>query len=368
MRIAYILTSLGIGGAERQALLLAERMAERGHAVTVVTLRPRQAEEWATSLDPHYLGLRKTPVSLVGGLAQARRILRSFEPDLVHSHCFHSNIFARLLRLAGPAAPLISTIHNVYEGAWPRMLAYRLTDPLCRRTTAVSEAAALRSMRLKAVPRRKCSVLTNGIDTAEFAPCCDRRARMRSQMGVEGEFIWLAAGRIAPSKDYPNLLRAFSLVRAARPAACLWVAGEGSGADLAPLRALAAELSIGDRVRWLGLRREMPALLDAADGFVLASAWEGMPLAVGEAMAMEKPVVATDVGGVRELVGEDGRIVLSKSAEALAEAMLGMMEAAPEVRFALGSAARQCIETRFSMDAKADEWEALYRLVLEPDR
>jgi len=152
MRIAYILTSLGIGGAERQALLLAERMAERGHAVTVVTLRPRQAEEWATSLDPHYLGLRKTPVSLVGGLAQARRILRSFEPDLVHSHCFHSNIFARLLRLAGPAAPLISTIHNVYEGAWPRMLAYRLTDPLCRRTTAVSEAAALRSSPTALIP------------------------------------------------------------------------------------------------------------------------------------------------------------------------------------------------------------------------
>ena len=65
-------------------------------------------------------------------------------------------------------------------------------------------------------------------------------------------------------------------------------------------------------MRWLGLRRDMPALLDAADGFVSGSAWEGMPLAVGEAMVMEKPIVATDVGGVRELVGDAGAIVEAK--------------------------------------------------------
>jgi glycosyltransferase involved in cell wall biosynthesis len=105
----------------------------------------------------------------------------------------------------------------------------------------------------------------------------------------------------------------------------------------------------------------MPALLNAADGFVLASAWEGMPLAVGEAMAMEKPVVATDVGGVRELTGECAVIVPAKNPERLAEAMLAVMRSAPETRCALGRAARARIQSRFSMDAKADEWEALYR-------
>ena len=80
----------------------------------------------------------------------------------------------------------------------------------------------------------------------------------------------------------------------------------------------------------------MPALLDAADGFVLASAWEGMPLAVGEAMAMEKPVVATDVGGVRELVGDAGVIVSAKDPEGLAQAMLELMRRTSEARCALG--------------------------------
>jgi glycosyltransferase involved in cell wall biosynthesis len=89
-----------------------------------------------------------------------------------------------------------------------------------------------------------------------------------------------------------------------------------------------------------------------------------MPLVVGEAMAMQKPVVATDVGGVRELLGEAGVIVPSKSPKELAEAMLELMGRIGEDRQALGRAARERITSHFSMDAKADEWETLYRAVL----
>jgi glycosyltransferase involved in cell wall biosynthesis len=367
MRIVYVLTSLGMGGAERQVAALAERMAARGHAVALLVLRPRQSEEWPATVEIVRLEMRKNPVSLLAGLVRARRFLRAFSPDLIHSHTFPANLAARLLRLLQPAS-VLSTIHNVYEGSWPRMLAYRLTDPLSRRTTAVSKAAADRYVRLKAVPACKCVVLHNGIDTAEFAPSFERRARTRSEMGAVGEFIWLAAGRIAPAKDYPNLLRAFAQVRAAVSAVRLWVAGEAAGPEAVAVQALAAKLGLGDSVRWLGLRRDMPALLDAADGFVLASAWEGMPLAVGEAMAMEKPVVATDVGGVRELVGEAGVIVPAGNPEALAQAMLALMQTTPEARCSLGRAARERIQRQFSLDAKADEWEALYRTVLEAGR
>ena len=90
-------------------------------------------------------------------------------------------------------------------------------------------------------------------------------------------------------------------------------------------------------VRRLGLRSDIAALLDAADGFVLSSAWEGMPLAVGEAMAMAKPVVATDVGGVRELVGDAGVLVPAKNPTALAEAMVAMMKRPTEERSAMGA-------------------------------
>ena len=360
-----MLTSLGMGGAERQVVALAERMKARGHAVALILLRERQPEEWPTTVDLVCLDMRKTPVSFLAGLLKGRRFLRDFQPELIHSHVFPANMAARMLKISLPAA-VLSTVHNVYEGSWPRMLAYRLTDGLSRRTAFVSRSAAERYAHLQAVPVRKCLIITNGINTEEFAPSSSRRARLRAQMGVREEFVWLAAGRIVPAKDFPNLLRAFARVRADLPAAQLWIAGEALEAGSSAIQAQAAEL--GTSVRWLGLRRDMPALLDAADGFVLASAWEGMPLAVGEAMAMEKPVVATNVGGVRELVGESGVIVSAKNPEGLTETMLEMMRRTDKERRRLGLAARERIASHFSMDAKVDEWETLYRKTLTNKR
>ena len=364
MRIAYVLPSLGMGGAERQVVALAERMAARGHTIRLLVLRPRQAEEWPTTVDCVYLDMRKTPAGVLGALVRGRRFLCSFKPDLIHSHVFPANMTARLLRLSATGPRLISTVHNVYEGPWWRMAAYRLTDPLSSHNTAVSQAAADRYVRLKAVPARKCSVITNGIDTAEFAPSAERRARMRAEMGAGDGFVWLAAGRIAPAKDYPNLLHAFACLRESDLRARLWIAGEPAGRKTGAVQAMAAKLGIEAAVRLLGLRRDMPDLFDAADGFVLASAWEGMPLVVGEAMAMEKPVVATDVGGVRELAGDCGLIVPACFPSALAEAMLDLMRRTPEARGSQGRTARGRIVGQFGMDAKVDEWEALYRRML----
>jgi len=119
-----------------------------------------------------------------------------------------------------------------------------------------------------------------------------------------------------------------------------------------------------DRVRWLGLRHDLPALLGAADGFVLASAWEGMPLVVGEAMAMEKYVVATDVGGVRELLGDTGTLVPARSSGDLAAAMLTVMRVSPEDRAHMGQSARKRILHSFNINSRTDEWERLYHSIL----
>jgi glycosyltransferase involved in cell wall biosynthesis len=365
MRIVYLLTSLGMGGAERLVLALGSRMAAHGHTITILVLRSPVAEQWPTALHVKHLGMRRTPFSVFGGFLEARRFLRESQPDLLHSHSFHPNIVARLLRPFISPTVVLSTVHNVYEGGWQRMLAYRLTDGLSRKTTAVSQAAADQFVRLRAVPKRKCAVLTNGIDTTEFAPDADRRARVREELGTGEEFVWLTAGRIAPAKDHPNLLRAFAQVAAASSGARLWVAGEGNADEVSGLTRLEQELGLNGRVRWLGLRRDLPALLDAADGFVLASAWEGMPLALGEAMAMEKPVVATDVGGVRELVGDAGIIVPAKDSDPLAAAMMHIVQTPAEDRDRLGRAARARIESLFSMDARVNEWEALYASLMQ---
>jgi len=367
MRIVYVLTSLGMGGAERQVLAIASRMAGRGHTVALLVLRPQLEHEWPTSLPTFHLDMRRNLFSATAGFFRARRFSREFRPNLFHSHSFHANIFARLLKVLAPMQ-VVSTIHNVYEGSWHRMLAYRCTDFLSLRTTAVSSAAAERFVRLKAVPRHKCTVVPNAIDIEEFSPSAARRVQTRSTMLVTTEFVWLAAGRIVAAKDYSNLLRAFAVVHAAQPAARLWISGQPTSPEIERLHGLAHSLALERYVHWLGLRRDIPALLDAADGFVLASAWEGMPLVVGEAMAMEKPIVATDVGGVRELVGDTGLLVPSANSEALAAAMLDLMRRTPEERQSLCRAARARIAAGFSMEARTSEWESLYKSLLTSSR
>jgi glycosyltransferase involved in cell wall biosynthesis len=369
MRIVTVLTSLGVGGAEKQALAVAERMAKRGHDVALLVLMPRLPEEWPTTLPVVHLDIRKNPASVAAGFRRGQRFLRDFRPDVVHSHSFHANLLARLLQIGASRATVVSTVHNVYEGGWMRMLAYRLTDKWCRRTVTVSQAAADRFVRLKAIPMQKCTVRTNGIDTQEFAPDAGRRTATRAAMGVDSTFVWLSAGRVTPAKDFPNLLRAFQQARKEAPDAKLWIAG--AAADAKVVRSadgtsnlvfgVVAEKGCQEHVRWLGLRRDLPALLDAADGFVLGSAWEGMPLVLGEAMAMEMPVVATEVGGVRELVGDAGLLVPARDPKALAQAMLATMRRSRDERAQSGRAARERILSDFSIDTAADWWEALYK-------
>lgn len=359
-----MLTSLGVGGTERQVLALGSRMAAKGHSVTVLVLRSAQPGDFSTGLEVIHLDLSRTPVGLFKGLLRGRRCLRTLRPEVLHSHNFHGNILARLLRRFCAVPVLISTIHNVYEGGRLRMLAYRLTDRFATLTTAVSAAAAQRFLQLKSVKPSKCIVVSNGIDTSEFRPDEQRREAARAHMGVTSEFVWFASGRITPAKDYPNLLSAFTQVHALQPNAQLWIAGPAQGGSRPNLETFAIEPERQQHIFWLGPRSDIPPLLDAADGFVLSSAWEGMPLALGEAMAMQKPVVATDVGGVKELVGDAGLIVPSKNPTALAQAMLKVMEQSVEQRASCGRAARSRICDLFSMDAKAEQWESLYRSVL----
>jgi glycosyltransferase involved in cell wall biosynthesis len=349
MRIAYMLTSLGIGGAEKQVIAIGERMEARGHDVALVILRSAETHECPTSFPIHRLGIDKSPAGIMSGLSRARRVLRSFKPDLLHSHTFPANMMARTLRSAGLAPLVLSTIHNIYEGAWHRTLAYRITDPFCTHTTAISHIVAEHFVRIKAVPRRKCSVILNGIDVDTFSP-----PSLTDSLQSK-PFIWLAAGRDVPAKDFDNLLAAFQKVRAAVPHAQLRIAGM-------PARHRTDMVDAG--IQWLGISQNMPRTLAQCHAFVLSSAWEGLPLVLGEAMSMRKPFVATDVGGVSELAGSAGTIVSAKDPQALADAMLSTMRMPQTDLQDLGKASRQRIVQHFDINSKAGEWESLYSRIL----
>ena len=354
------------GGAEAQVFLLARSLTNRGHEVAVVTMREPEAfaDDFAALTIPlHSLGMR-AGVPDPRGVIRLARIVRRWRPDIVHSHMVHANLLARVARPFAPAPVLISTAHSFHEGARWRELAYRLTDWSCDLTTNVCQAAVDRFVAVGAVPRERIECVWNGIDLAELdAALASVSGAQRAELGADEAFNWLAGGNVGEAKDYPTMLRAMRHLMDDGVQATLTIVGAGHATILEALRSEAADLGLTpERVRFLGARRDVPDLLQAADAFVMSSAWEGLPLALLEAAAARLPLVATAVGGNPEVIleGVSGVLVPSGDPVALARAMDRVMRLPPDVRRAWGEAGRAHVAEHFDMERIVDRWEELY--------
>ena len=361
--VVLLTTNLARGGAETQVALLALSLSRRGWPVSVVSLLDPsafQAELTAAGVQLHSLGMqpgRPNPLAL----ARLAVILRELRPRVLHSHMFHANMLARLMGLAFPAPLIVSTLHSMAEssrhsaGTRLRDWLYRTTDPLADATVAVCQAVAERHAASGAVRRGKLRVIPNGVDTERFRPDAARRGRLRGEFGAGDEFVWLAAGRLMWKKDYPTMLCAAARLREG----ILFIAGAG---PLEPeLKALARELGV--RAHFLGSREDVASLMNAADGLVLSSVVEGLPMVLLEAAASGLPCVTTDAGGAREAVvdGQTGFLVPRGDPEALASAMARMVELPGAARHGMGQAAREFALARFDMGSVTSQWEQLYR-------
>jgi len=364
--ILFLINSLAFGGAETQLVRVATRLKQRGWEIRVATLIPSRAyvEELENAgITVVTLGMRRK-VPDPRAILRLARYIRLWRPHIVHSHMVHANILARVTRLFASMPVLVCSARSIYEGSRLREILYRLTDPLCDMTTHVCRAGVERYVKIKAVPAHKIRHIPNGVDTGVFRPDRGARARLRSDLGVAEAFVWLAVGRFEPPKDYPNLLSAFTDVARGYPNSLLLVAGDG------PLRGnienMVRSLGIQHRVRFLGVRRDVPQLMNAADAYVMSSSREGLPNVLLEAHATGLPIVATDVGGNREIVmdGQTGFVVPPHQPDALAEAMRCVMDMSEHERLQMGAAGRQYITDHYSMEQVVQRWEDLYRELL----
>jgi glycosyltransferase involved in cell wall biosynthesis len=361
--ILFVLTATGVGGGEKQAVDLALALKRRGWRVSIVSMIAIGVlGRYAVSrgMDLISLELRRG-VPDPRGVIRLARIVRQFKPDVVHAHMFHANLLARLVRLLVPVPLLICTAHSVNEGGPFRMLLYRLTDGLCDVTTQVSEAGRARYLRIGAARRAALSVVPNGIDVTAYRADAETRQEVRQREELDKLFVWIAVGRLEPAKDYPNLLTAFRrVVDASIADVALLVAGDGPLRDF--LHEYAERLQLSSKVRFLGERLDIPDLLCAADALVLSSAWEGFGLAVGEAQLAGLPVVATDCGGPREVLApRAGLLVPPGNAQALAQAMIGIMQLSEPCRREMGARGRRHVASHFSLDRIVDKWATLYK-------
>jgi glycosyltransferase involved in cell wall biosynthesis len=260
-----------------------------------------------------------------------------------------------------PERVFIDTLHTSSTGGVARQLGYRCSDWLAESVTAVSQSVADAHLAAGMVDRYKLSVVPNGVDVEDFRPDEGTRAAIRQELGLSDEFLWLAAGRLEAVKDYPTLLHAFVNVPAH---ARLVIAGAGS--QLSELCRLTASLGPERRVRFLGFQPDIKPWMRAADGYVLSSRWEGLPVGLMEAGACALPSVATDVPGSREVIvrGRTGSLAPSVSSVALARTMTAMVRSSPHERRTMGNLARLHVTQRFSLEAMLDRWEKHYRRLL----
>jgi glycosyltransferase involved in cell wall biosynthesis len=350
-----------IGGAERQLLLLARGLRRRGWRVSVIALSGRgaQSASWLAAEGVAFLSLEmRKGLADPRGWVRFHRWVRRERPDVIHAHLPHATWLARWSRLAAPVPVVIDTLHSSAIGGIGRRIGYRLSGGLADRVTAVSEAAAEAHLRARMVRPETLTVVPNGVDVQVFRPDASARTTVRRELGLGDDFVWIAAGRLEPVKDYPTLLHAM----AALPELTrLFIAG--SGLLEQELRSLSASLGLDGRVCWLGFVPNVERLMQAADGFVLSSLWEGLPTALLEAAACALPAVATDVPGTGEAVidGETGFLISPRDSAALASGMARLIQIPYAERRSMGARARQRVIESFSLDAVLDRWEQVYR-------
>ncbi len=359
------------GGSERQAVqlirLLHERARYRVHVASLYGGGPLRAEveRLGTGDIPVYELTSFHDRNTITQLRRCARYLREHEIVLVHTHDFYSNIFGLAAATLARTPARIASRRETTGTRTPTQkrverAAYRLAD------TVVANAAAVRAHLIaEGVRADKIEVIYNGLDLARVAPPAGARNELLASLKLPAgrRFVTIVANLRLPVKDHPTFLRAAQRVRAAVPDAAFVLAGEGELSE--PLHALAAALGIARDTFFVGRCDQVAALLAVSDVCVLSSRAEGFSNALLEYMAAARPVVATDVGGARELIRADetGHLVAVGDDEQMAARIIALL-ADPERARAFGERGRRVVAEQFSCAAQVARVEQLYERLL----
>lgn len=356
MRVLHVHRIAGVGGSERHLLTLLPALRDAGVEPLFAGLDDPSGdpEPFYRELEAHGVPYVRLPCNRDLDLRLPLRLTRSarsLRPDLVHTHLVHGDVYgaaaAGLLRL-----PLVSTKHNDDPfRAGPFRYVERLLARRAARVIAITAALARFNTERVGIPRRKLEIVHYGLD--ELPPAWGPNPPLT----LPGEArVLLALGRLVPQKGLDVAVRALPRIQAAHPHAVLVVAGEG--AERSALESLAHDLGVGGALFLPGRAGDVTALLERAELLVHPSRWEGFGLVLLEAMLAARPVVATRVSSIPEIVADDetGLLVPPDDPGALADAVIRVLDDAGS----MGGAGRERARTLFSVDAMARRTAAVY--------
>ncbi len=376
IRVLRVIARLNVGGPALHTTLLTER------------LEPARYDSWlATGTEGpeegNYLALHRAPAARVLHVPGLRRelrgagdaralaglvaLMRRLRPHVVHTHTAKAGALGRLAAWLARVPVVCHTFHgHVFRGyfrAGPARGFLAIERALARRThalIAVSDTVRRELLAMGVGDPARFRVVPLGLDLEGFASADALRGALRAELGLspEAPLVGIVA-RLVPIKRHPMFLHAAAAVTRACAAARFLIVGDGE--DRSRLEGLAAELGLGDRVRFLGWRRDLARVYADLDVVVLTSASEGSPVSLIEGMAAGRAIVATRVGGVPDLVedGVTGALVPPEAPAALAAAVTRLL-ADPERRRALGKAGREHVLPRFGAERLVADIDRLY--------
>lgn len=330
MKIFILISRLVYGGAERQQIVLAKGLHQRGHEVVVGVFYA--GGTWEVELQQAGIRVRSLGKTgrwdVFGFLWRLVQIVRQEHPDILYGFHGIPNVVTVIPKFFLPGLRTVWPISCAYMDLdrydWVSRIGAVFSSWVSHSADALipNSHAGLRYHQTMGYPAEKMIVIRNGIDTERYQPDPAARARIRMEWGIEAhiKLIGLVA-RLDPMKDHPVFFKAAQSLIALRSDVCFVCVGDGSPDYTAELRALADQCRLSDHVIWAGARDDMPAVYSALDLAVNSSYGEGLPNAVAEAMACDVPCVVTDVGDSAWLVGKTGGVVPPKQPETLMRAM-----------------------------------------------
>lgn len=370
LRVFHLTTSGDVIAGAEQLLIGIARLADRARwdlAFCSLTPRDKMHDALAAHGWPvHALDLHGFP-SLPGTLRRLRAVLAEFRPDVLHAHLSHATILAAVAGMLDHRFVIVQTRHYsdyVARFRKRRLVADAWAARRCDRIIAVSEAARTQLVEAEGFDRERVTVVDNGVEWDQLSALDPSEGRRKlTALGVPpGPTIGCAA-TFNIRKGHTYLLQAMVQVHARRPDARLVLLG--TGPDEAITRAEVKRLGLTDRVHFLGHRADAHPLIAGLDVYVQPSVEEGFGLALIEAMATRRPVVATAVGGMMQTVDPDrtGLRVPPGDPAALAGALLALLED-PARGAELGKNASENVRQHYSLQRMLDQYDDVYRLAL----
>jgi glycosyltransferase involved in cell wall biosynthesis len=371
IKIVYVITSTGVGGAEKILYYTVTGLDSTKYSISLCSLKERgeiakELEKCGVQIHCLRMVNKEGVIGWLSSIITLFRLfsyLRKLRPTIVHSFLFRANILARIAGYLTGVPIIISSIRVMGGEKEFFHFLERMTSFVVDRYVTVSESVKGYIIQKSKIPVEKVSVIYNGVNIKN----CDSLQVQNVKLSFSreaGNIILMTVGRLHKQKGHYYLIHAISKVKKEVLKIRLLIIGEGE--EEKNLKNLVKSLDLTDQIIFTGLKYDVENILPIAELFILPSLWEGMPNAVLEAMATGKPVVATEVGGIPELVihGETGLLVPPKDSDALASAIIDLLQDKLKAK-KMGEVGRIRVEEHFNISKTVEKTESLYQELLK---